>query len=101
MKKIFTLLIAMVVTLSLMAITPAELGKQDPTGHATKMVEKKMAAAIRNKITPILCIGETESERSFGETTDVIRDQLLGGLRDVSEEDIDAISTIIKEYKSK
>ena len=42
MKKIFTLLIAMVVTLSLMAITPAELGKQDPTGHATKVLEKQL-----------------------------------------------------------
>ncbi len=42
MKKIFTLLMAMVVTLSMSAITPAELGKNDPTGHATKMVEKKM-----------------------------------------------------------
>lgn len=31
-----------------------------------KMVAKKVAAAIRNKITPILCIGETESERAFG-----------------------------------
>ena len=60
-------------------------------GEDDKMVEKKMAAAIRNKITPILCIGETESERSFGETADVIRDQLLGGLRDVSEEDIDKV----------
>ena len=42
MKKIFTLLMATLVTLSLMAITPAELGKHDPTGHATKMVEKKL-----------------------------------------------------------
>ena len=42
MKKIFTLLMTMVVTLSLMAIAPTELGKKDPTGHATKMVEKKM-----------------------------------------------------------
>ena len=56
-----------------------------------KMIEKKVAAAVRNKITPILCIGETESERAFGETADVIRDQLLGGLRDVSEEDIDRV----------
>lgn len=60
-------------------------------GEDDKMVAKKMEAAVRNKITPILCIGETESERSFGETADVIRDQLLGGLRDVSEEDIDKV----------
>lgn len=53
-----------------------------------KMVMKKVAAAIRNKITPILCIGETESERVFGETADVIRDQLTGGLAEVADDDI-------------
>ena len=56
-----------------------------------KMIAKKIEAAIRNKITPILCIGETESERSFGETADVIRDQLVGGLSEVSDDDIDKI----------
>ncbi|MBP5648292.1 triose-phosphate isomerase [Candidatus Saccharibacteria bacterium] len=56
-----------------------------------KMVAKKMAAAIRNKVTPILCIGEIESERAFGETADVIRDQLLGGLSEVSDDDLDKV----------
>ena len=60
-------------------------------GEDDKMVQKKVAAAIRNKITPILCIGETESERSFGETADVIRDQLIGGLSEVADDDIDKI----------
>ena len=55
------------------------------------MIQKKVAAAVRNKITPILCVGETESERAFGETADVIRDQVIGGLADVSEEDIDKV----------
>jgi triosephosphate isomerase len=56
-----------------------------------KMIAKKVEAAVRNKITPILCIGETESERAFNETADVIRDQLLGGLNLVSEEDIEKV----------
>ena len=56
-----------------------------------KMVAKKVGAAIRNKITPILCIGETESERAFGETADVIRDQLNGGLSEVADDDIDKV----------
>lgn len=51
-------------------------------------VREKMAAAIRAGIRPILCIGETEMERVFGETADVIRDQLLGGLSEVSREDL-------------
>ena len=56
-----------------------------------KMVAKKVAAALRNKITPVLCIGETESERAFDETADVIRDQLLGGLSEVADDDLEKI----------
>ena len=59
--------------------------------ESDKMVAKKVAAAIRNKITPILCIGETESERAFGETADVIRDQLIGGLSEVADDDINKV----------
>ena len=46
---------------------------------------------MRNQITPILCIGETETEHTFGETHDVLRDQLLGGLSEVSAEDISKV----------
>ena len=61
-----------------------------------KMIAKKVAAAVRNKITPILCIGEIESERAFGETKDVIRDQLLGGLSQISD---DELSKVIVAYE--
>lgn len=57
-------------------------------GENDKDIAKKVASAIRNKMTPILCVGETESERAFGETADVIRDQVIGGLSEVSEEDV-------------
>ena len=60
-------------------------------GEDDKMVAKKMAAAMRNKIRPILCIGETESERAFGETTDVIFDQLTSGLREVGDDDLEKV----------
>lgn len=56
-----------------------------------KTIRKKVAAAVRNKITPILCIGETESERAFGETADAIKDQLLGGLADISDDDLSKV----------
>ena len=57
-------------------------------GEDDKMIARKVAAAVRNRIRPILCIGETESERAYGETADVIRDQLLGGLSEIGEEDV-------------
>lgn len=60
--------------------------------HETdKDIRESVAAALRNQITPILCVGETETERTFGETHDVLRDQLLGGLSQVSVEDIPKI----------
>lgn len=60
-------------------------------GEDDKMIQKKVAAAMRNKITPILCIGETESERAFGETADVIRDQLVGGLSEVADDELEKV----------
>lgn len=57
-------------------------------GETDKDISLKVAAALRNGIIPILCIGETAEERKEGETADVIRDQLLGGLKEVSKEEI-------------
>lgn len=56
-----------------------------------KTIAKKVAAAVHNKISPILCIGETESERAFGETADVIRDQLIGGLSEIADDNLDKV----------
>ena len=64
--------------------------------ETNKDLRQKVAAAIRNNITPILCIGETENERSFGETVDVIKDQLNGGL---SEIDVDDVKKVIIAYE--
>ena len=60
-------------------------------GEDEKMIGKKVEAAVRNKITPILCIGETESERTFGETRDKLRDQIMSGLRNIAIEDADKV----------
>lgn len=56
-----------------------------------KDIRQKTAAALRHNISPILCIGETADQRTFGETTDTIRDQLLGGLSDVSSEQLSKV----------
>ncbi|MDO4978902.1 MAG: triose-phosphate isomerase [Candidatus Saccharibacteria bacterium] len=56
-------------------------------GETNREVKMKVAAAIRNNIRPIICIGETEGERASGETADVIRDQLLSSLSEIDVED--------------
>ncbi|MBQ7802844.1 triose-phosphate isomerase [Candidatus Saccharibacteria bacterium] len=59
--------------------------------ESDKDIRQKVAAAIRNGLAPILCVGETESERTFGETADVIRDQVLGGLMEIAAEDVSKV----------
>ncbi len=56
-----------------------------------KDTRNKVAAALRNRIVPILCIGETTSERTMGETNDVIHDQLTGGLVNVTSDELENV----------
>ncbi len=57
-----------------------------------KDIRNKVAAAIRNNIQPVLCIGETAWERSSNETRDVIHDQILGGLANVTGDELENIA---------
>lgn len=56
-----------------------------------KDIRNKVQAALRNQIKPILCIGETAWERASGETADVLRDQLVGGLANVVSEELEDV----------
>lgn len=60
-------------------------------GENDKDIRCKVAAAIRNNIKPILCIGETAWERSNNETKDIINDQLIGGLSNITSEELDQV----------
>ncbi|MDB5167227.1 MAG: tpiA [Candidatus Saccharibacteria bacterium] len=59
--------------------------------ESDKDIRAKVQAAIRNHIKPILCVGETAFERSEGETSDVLHDQLIGGLANVTSEELEHI----------
>lgn len=48
----------------------------------------KVTAALRNDISPILCIGETELEHKNKETRQVLHDQIVAGLANVSSSEI-------------
>lgn len=54
-----------------------------------EVVRDKVAAALRNDISPILCIGETQTERRNGETRQVLHDQIVSGLANVTSEEIE------------
>lgn len=57
-------------------------------GETDKDIRAKVQAALRSGIKPILCVGETISEKTHGETRDVLNDQLIGGLANVTSEEI-------------
>lgn len=56
-----------------------------------EMVRDKVSAAVRNEITPILCIGETRAEHRAGETKQVLHDQLVTGLSSLSAREVSEI----------
>ena len=59
--------------------------------ESEKDIRLKVQAAIRNRIYPVLCIGETIQERTLGETKDVLADQLTSGLANVTAEELDKV----------
>ena len=54
-------------------------------------IRNKVQAAIRNHIKPVLCVGETMDERTHGETLDVLHDQLVSGLANITSEELSDI----------
>jgi triosephosphate isomerase len=52
------------------------------------VVRDKVAAAIRNEITPILCVGETQIERRAGETKQVLHDQIMSALSNLTDHEV-------------
>lgn len=56
-----------------------------------EMIRDKVQAAIRNEISPILCVGETKRERAAGRTRRVIHDQVTTALANLTPEEIDQV----------
>jgi triosephosphate isomerase len=59
--------------------------------ESDKDIRAKVQAAIRNNIRPILCVGETAGEKASNETKDVLFDQLIGGLANVTSEELEKV----------
>src|SRR5260370_18787641 len=52
-----------------------------------ELIDRRVAAALANGMTPILCVGETLEQRDHGETLRVVLGQLQAGLQDARPED--------------
>jgi len=57
-------------------------------GETNDSVNKKLKTALKQGLTPILCVGETLSEREKNKTFSVLDDHIKNGLRDLTEQDI-------------
>lgn len=64
--------------------------------ESDKDTRAKVQAAIRNGIRPVLCVGETAGEKAAGETRDAIHDQLIGGLANITS---DELSEVVIAYE--
>lgn len=57
--------------------------------HETnEFINEKVKSALKHDLRPILCIGEKLEDRENGTTTEVVKEQLVEGLKGVSKEDI-------------
>ena len=55
--------------------------------HETdEIINEKVKSALAHDLKPILCIGEKLEEREAGTTNDVVKTQIVGGLKDVTAE---------------
>ena len=60
-------------------------------GESDAVVRAKAEAALRAKLMPIICIGETEAERDAGRAQEIVEGQLQGSLPETT----DAASLIV------
>lgn len=60
-------------------------------GESLQEVQAKVAAAYRNNIVPILCVGETKTERLNKETNKVLHDQVVSALANVTSPEVEQI----------
>lgn len=61
-------------------------------GETDKEIRNKVQAAVRNRIKPILCIGETAAERAAGETHGILHDQITAGLSNITSDEVDSVA---------
>ena len=57
-------------------------------GEANQSVNKKVKAALRFDLTPIMCVGERLEEKERGVTEGVVREHITRGLEGLSREEV-------------
>jgi len=53
-----------------------------------EVINKKLKSALEAKLTPILCVGETQAEKEKGLTKKILRSQIKNGFKGIRKRDI-------------
>lgn len=61
-------------------------------GETDLIINRKVHAAIQAGLMPILCVGELLEQRESGKTNDVVSEQIKNGLKDVSAQQMTAVT---------
>lgn len=56
--------------------------------ESLETISDKVTAAVRNGITPVICVGETHDERHNKHTKQVLHDQITTALRNLTAEEV-------------
>lgn len=60
-------------------------------GETDEMIQKKVEAALKAGIRPILCVGETLEEREAGKQEEKVQGQLLSALQGLNPKDLESL----------
>jgi triosephosphate isomerase (TIM) len=61
-------------------------------GETDEIVRRKLDAALRAELSPVLCLGETLEERNAGHTEDVIRRQAIEAFKGLTPDEMMSIT---------
>ena len=63
-------------------------------GETDETVNKRTLTALEKGLTPIVCVGESLEERETGKTEEVLKTQIVNGLKDIED-----VSKIVIAYE--
>lgn len=61
-------------------------------GETNETVNRKILAALEAGLRPIVCVGESADERESGATESVLREQFLGGIAPLAQDEFQQIA---------
>lgn len=70
--------------------------RREMFAETDETVNKKVLAAFKHKLTPIVCVGESLAEREAGKTNEIVGDQVKKALAGV---DASAVKNIVIAYE--